>query len=250
MDLRFKPLAEHSADVIGAVDADLAIRYTSPATSVLLGCKPAELQGHTLAELLVPEERAAFIARHFTRTARRGNGPDLFRGLRRDGSTHWVEARVATLPPGNGLADYLVTQRDADQHRRAQETLGQVNAELSTLASTESLTGLPNRRRFDATLNKEWIRALLRALSGSTVRSNSNRLGSNSSAMEARPVIFPPAARCCPPARQGPARESVSHWQRPGCRAPTVCRGGRSRGCQHLQSDRSRLGGADRSADG
>ncbi len=160
VDLRFKLLAEHSTDVIVAVDADLAIRYASPATSVLLGCEPAELQGHTLAELLVPEERAAFIARHFTRTARRGNGPDLFRALRRDGSTRWVEARVATLPPGNGLGDYLVTLRDAEQRRRAEETLGQVNAELSTLASTDSLTGLPNRRQFDATLNKEWYRAL------------------------------------------------------------------------------------------
>jgi diguanylate cyclase (GGDEF)-like protein/PAS domain S-box-containing protein len=159
-DARFKLLAEHSGDLIVAVDADLAIRYASPATDTLLGCAPQDLQGHTLAELLVPEERAAFIARHFTKTAQNGRGPDLFRALRRDGGTRWVEARVATLPPGNGLGDYLVTLRDAEQRRRAEEALGQANAELSALASTDSLTGLPNRRQFDTTLQKEWYRAL------------------------------------------------------------------------------------------
>ncbi len=159
-DMRFKLLAEHSTDLIVAVDADLAIRYASPASVSLLGCQPADLHGQTLAELLVPEERAAFIARHFTRAAQRGSGPELFRVLHRGGMARWVEARVATLPPGNGLGDFLVTLRDAEQRRRAEESLGQVNAELSALASTDALTGLPNRRQFDATLGKEWYRAL------------------------------------------------------------------------------------------
>jgi diguanylate cyclase (GGDEF)-like protein/PAS domain S-box-containing protein len=160
-DMRFRLLAEHSIDLIVAVDADLAIRYASPATATLLGCQPADLHGHTLAELLAPEDRAAFIARHFTRTAQHGRSvPDLFRALRRDGSTLWVEARVASLPPGNGLGDHLVTLRDADQRKRAEDSLGKVNAELSALASTDALTGLPNRRQFDATLHKEWYRAL------------------------------------------------------------------------------------------
>ncbi len=160
-DMRFRLLAEHSIDMIVAVDADLAIRYASPATARLLGCQPSDLHGHTLAELLAHEDRAAFIARHFTRAAQRGQSvPDLFRALHRDGSTRWVEARVARLPPGNGLGDYLVTLRDADQRRRFEESLDKANIELKTLASTDALTGLANRRQFDATLHKEWYRAL------------------------------------------------------------------------------------------
>ena len=158
-DMRFRLLAEHSIDLIVAVNGDLAIRYASPAATTLLGCAPADLLGRTLAELLAPEDRAAFIARHFT-NARRGAGPDLFRALRPDGSTLWIEARVAPLPPGNGLGEYLVTLRDADQRKRAELALGKLNADLSALASTDALTGLPNRRQFDATLNKEWYRAL------------------------------------------------------------------------------------------
>ena len=160
-DMRFRLLAEHSIDMIVAVDADLAIRYASPATARLLGCQPADLHGHTLAELLAHEDRAAFIARHFTRAAQRGQSvPDLFRALHHDGSTRWVEARVARLPPGNGLGDYLVTLRDADQRRRFEKSLDKANVELKTLASTDALTGLANRRQFDATLHKEWYRAL------------------------------------------------------------------------------------------
>lgn len=159
-DMRFRLLAEHSIDLIVAVNGDLAIRYASPAATSLLGIAPSDLLGRTLAELLAPEDRAAFIARHFTNAARRGAGPDLFKALRPDGSTLWIEARVAQLPPGNGLGDYLVTLRDADQRKLAEQALGKLNADLSALASTDSLTGLPNRRQFDATLNKEWYRAL------------------------------------------------------------------------------------------
>ena len=162
-DLRFRLLAEHSIDMIVAVDADLAIRYASPITRSMLGCEPGALHGRTLAELLAPEDRAAFIARHFTQVARRGNGPDLFRALRADGSTVWVEARVAALPPGNGLGDFLVTLRDATRRKLNEDALSVANDELTTLASTDSLTGLPNRRQFDATLNKEWYRALREA---------------------------------------------------------------------------------------
>lgn len=159
--LRFRLLAEHASDLIVAVDADLAIRFASQAAATMLGIAPDELHGRTLAELLVPEDRAGFIARHFMHTQRRGpGGGDLFRLQRRDGGTLWIEARVAPLPPGNSLGDFLVTLRDAEQRRRAELALGQANAELSALASTDALTGLANRRQFDAILRKEWFRAL------------------------------------------------------------------------------------------
>lgn len=159
--LRFRLLAEHASDLIVAVDADLVIRFASQAATTMLGIVPDELHGRTLADLLLPEDRAAFIARHFMHTQRRGpGGGELFRLQRHDGGTLWIEARVAPLPPGNSLGDFLVTLRDAEQRRRAELALGQANAELSALAATDALTGLANRRQFDATLRKEWFRAL------------------------------------------------------------------------------------------
>jgi len=158
---RFRVLAEHSTDLIVAVDADLVIRFASQSAATLLDLVPEELIGRTLAELLAPEDRAGFIARHFMHASRRGpSGNDLFRALRRDGSALWIEARVVLLPAGNGLGDYLVTLRDAEHRKQAEMALGAANAELSALASTDALTGLANRRMFDTTLRKEWFRAL------------------------------------------------------------------------------------------
>jgi len=158
---RFRVLAEHSTDLIVAVDADLVIRFASQSAATLLDIVPDELHGRTLTELLAPEDRAGFIARHFMHASRRGPaGNDLFRALRRDGSALWIEARVVLLPAGNGLGDYLVTLRDAERRKQAELALGAANAELSALASTDALTGLANRRMFDATLRKEWFRAL------------------------------------------------------------------------------------------
>jgi diguanylate cyclase (GGDEF)-like protein/PAS domain S-box-containing protein len=159
-EARYRLLADHSSDLIVAVDADLAIRYASPAAQPMLGWHAYELIGHTLAELLLPDERATFIARHFTKSARRASGPDLFRALRRDGHALWVEARVAPLPPGGGLGSFVVTLRDAERRKRAEQALALANLELSALAATDALTNMPNRREFDATLTKEWYRAL------------------------------------------------------------------------------------------
>jgi diguanylate cyclase (GGDEF)-like protein/PAS domain S-box-containing protein len=155
----YQLLAEHSGDLVVAVDQNLVLRFASSATAAMLGWAPGELVGHSLAELLVREECASFIARHFTQAARHGSGPDLFRLQCRDGRTPWVEARVSPLPPGSRLGSYVVTLRDATRRRLAEEALAAANQELAALATTDALTGLPNRRQFDITLRKEWFRA-------------------------------------------------------------------------------------------
>ncbi|EHR72632.1 PAS domain S-box/diguanylate cyclase (GGDEF) domain-containing protein [Burkholderiales bacterium JOSHI_001] len=159
-EAHYRLLADHSSDLIVAVDANLRIRYASPAALTMLDWPADALPGHTLAELLVPDERASFITRHFTQSARRGPGPDLFRALRRDGGTLWVEARVADLPAGSDLGAFVVSLRDAERRRHAENALAAANQELAALAATDALTGLPNRRQFDLTLHKEWFRAL------------------------------------------------------------------------------------------
>jgi diguanylate cyclase (GGDEF)-like protein/PAS domain S-box-containing protein len=157
---RAQLLADHASDLIVALDRDLCILYASAAALPMLGWTAEALAGRTLAELLVPDERAAFIARHFTQSARTGAGPDLFRALRRDGGTVWVEARVSELPAGRNLGHFVVTLRDAGRRHLAEQALAAANQELSTLAATDDLTGLPNRRQFDNALQKEWFRAL------------------------------------------------------------------------------------------
>lgn len=84
--------------------------------------------------------------------------------------------REAGLPPGfrspirevNALSRSLTTMAaelrgaiDHLEHRVAQRTqdLSEANAKLERLSSLDGLTGIPNRRSFDETLAREWLRA-------------------------------------------------------------------------------------------
>lgn len=156
----YRALAEHAGDLLIAVDPDLVVRYASPAAEALLGWAPGELADRTLAELLVAEECAAFIARHFVSAGSQGDSaPDVFRMRRRDGNTLWMEARVAPLPAGSRLGRYVVSLRDASRRKQAEEALAAANQALATLATTDALTELANRRAFDNALRREWFRA-------------------------------------------------------------------------------------------
>src|SRR5271157_2365349 len=57
-------------------------------------------------------------------------------------------------------AEILEHQKTAEQLRQAQSELELANQQLVQLASRDGLTGVANRRTFDATLVKEWHRCL------------------------------------------------------------------------------------------
>lgn len=59
------------------------------------------------------------------------------------------------------LRELKVTERSLEAKvRERTRALEESNAKLATLSTTDSLTGLANRRRFDAALADEWARAL------------------------------------------------------------------------------------------
>ncbi len=70
----------------------------------------------------------------------------------------WIAALIVGLI-GVTLGSMLVLQREMARRARAEESARTANAELSRLALTDSLTGLPNRRRYDAALAEAWQRA-------------------------------------------------------------------------------------------
>jgi diguanylate cyclase (GGDEF)-like protein len=108
------------------------------------------------SELIHPTDRplvAAALARHLA-----GDIDELkldFRMIRRDGTAVWVETNCRTVrDPATGRpSDLILTMRDVS-HKKA------IEEELSTLARTDGLTGLANRRAFDETLEREWNRTL------------------------------------------------------------------------------------------
>jgi diguanylate cyclase (GGDEF)-like protein len=68
-------------------------------------------------------------------------------------------ALLAVVTSGLAVALWYELRRRA----RVERELATANAELSLLATSDSLTGLPNRRSFDAMLRREWRRAARQA---------------------------------------------------------------------------------------
>lgn len=64
----------------------------------------------------------------------------------------WLLAALAVLSAATGVWLVVALQRSMTQQFA-------VEAELQNLAATDALTGLPNRRAFDAYLEREWARA-------------------------------------------------------------------------------------------
>lgn len=151
-EAEFRALAEGSRDAILRLDAMGIIRYASPAARVLFQYEPQQLVGRHVAELAANDDVPTLL---------REVGcidPDTTAGrtirFRRDieeGARRWY-AMAVQAAPRDGVHGFVATVRDeTDEHARAQV--------LHQQATTDPLTGLANRRRFDEAVEAEWRRA-------------------------------------------------------------------------------------------
>jgi diguanylate cyclase (GGDEF)-like protein/PAS domain S-box-containing protein len=122
-----------------------------------LGYRPADLQGKRLLDFTHPDDHA-----RATEEAMRVFAGDVSESLdtrvqARDGSWHWLRTSSVFEPK-----EALVYARSTDVTERkaiAQEREDLI-AEVESLARSDALTGLPNRRALDEVLPREMARAL------------------------------------------------------------------------------------------
>lgn len=153
---QFRLLADNSTDLITQFGSDRRRTYVSPASERLLGYLPEELIGCDTYDAVHPDDLQVFTANLDTLFGYGQAPPVSYRARRRDGSFVWVEATGRKLPDASR---YVITTRDATQRKEMEAQLHQANNQLQRLVMLDGLTGIANRRCFDAALQKEVRRA-------------------------------------------------------------------------------------------
>jgi diguanylate cyclase (GGDEF)-like protein/PAS domain S-box-containing protein len=159
-EARYRLLAEHAGDVVIRLDLDGVRRYVSPSVARVLGWTSDSLTGRSALEVQEPgsrDELAKVIAEM-------RNGLEAAtlatRARKPDGTYIWVESSLRLIRDGAGEPKEIISVlRDISARKAAEEQLRAANATLQSLAATDGLTGLANRRSFDIAIERESRRA-------------------------------------------------------------------------------------------
>ncbi len=152
---QFRMLAENVSDIIVRLDLDGVRSYVSPSIREVLGYTPEELlKSGPWLNVVHPEDRP--IAAEALEALRGGKDrmTVVYRAMKKTGGEVWLEAHIRLLRDAETGApcEMIAVTRDVTSRYASEQ-------ELRRLAATDGLTGLANRRTFDAMLDKEWRRA-------------------------------------------------------------------------------------------
>jgi diguanylate cyclase (GGDEF)-like protein/PAS domain S-box-containing protein len=159
-EAHYRNLAELSSDIILISNVNREISYISPAVERVLGFRPEDVVKSHLPDFVhADDHRAVNEAMKRLGGETREISVEL-RARHTDGQFVWLEvrSRIGHRAPDGNL-EFISVMRDISI-RRAEEERRLVDLlRLDTLANTDPLTGLANRRRFTEQLEQEWHRA-------------------------------------------------------------------------------------------
>lgn len=154
---KLRALAESAYDAIVMIDNNGLVSFWNDAAEQLFGYTEEEALGHNVHGLIAPPSEQHDADVGMGRFSLTGQGPAVGNvteqiGQHKDGTQFPVERSISSFRLGN--AWYAVaTIRDITE-RKATE------AKLRELATTDSLTGLFNRRRFMELSEREFARSI------------------------------------------------------------------------------------------
>ena len=142
-------VTEHSSDILVGLDRAGLIRYASPSIARIGDHDPAALIGRNAGELIDPDYREELSAAHYRAMKEPGEPVTIeYLGVLGDGERGWFESNIRAIVGEDGEVTGTVSAIRNVGHRK------QLEASLRSEAETDQLTGLPNRRGFDAALRR------------------------------------------------------------------------------------------------
>lgn len=154
-EANFRLLAEQSSDMVTRIGLDNRLLYVSPSCARITGWSAEELLGTSaLAGIHADDMERVEQAIAALKNGEAEEARFVYRQRHRDKGEIWAEAALhVTLASDSGAIDGVVAVvRDITEQKDLQD-------KLASLATTDGLTGLANRRAFDEQLADEWARA-------------------------------------------------------------------------------------------
>lgn len=154
-EANFRLLAEQSSDMVSRIGLDNRLLYVSPSCVRITGWSAEELLDTSALAGIHPDDMER--VEQLIAALKNGEAEEarfVYRQRHRDKGEIWAEAALHVTPAADsGEIDGVVAvMRDITEQKDLQD-------KLASLAATDALTGLANRRAFDERLADEWARA-------------------------------------------------------------------------------------------
>jgi diguanylate cyclase (GGDEF)-like protein/PAS domain S-box-containing protein len=159
-ELRYKTLTENAPIGVFETDADGACLFINDHLSQLLGKPEEEVLGDNWVESIHAEDRQKVFSEWMSTVATGQEFSMDYRLSRPDESVVWVHANAVPVRDGyDEVGSFIGTCLDITEHKTEAAEQEEQLSKVETLAHTDALTGLPNRRWLDAELRNALAQA-------------------------------------------------------------------------------------------
>jgi diguanylate cyclase (GGDEF)-like protein/PAS domain S-box-containing protein len=155
----YKTLLESTRAIPWKIDWDtMAFAYIGPQIESLLGWEPASwVSVQDWAERMHPDDRAWAVDFCVAQSKAGIDHEADYRALCSNGEYVWIRDVVHVVRNEDGSVDSLIGfMFDISERKRTEQKLIDLQKELEELSYKDGLTGVANRRRFDALMELEW----------------------------------------------------------------------------------------------
>lgn len=135
--------------------------YIGPQIEALLGWAPSSWENvGDWASRMHPEDRDWVVDFCVAQSQAGVDHEADYRALTRDGHYVWIRDVVHVVRRPDGTVDSLIGfMFDISERKRTEQQLVSLQKEMEELSFRDGLTGVANRRRFDAVIEIEWSNA-------------------------------------------------------------------------------------------
>jgi len=158
----YRTLLESTRAIPWKIDWDSKrFAYIGPQIEALLGWAPSSWESvGDWASRMHPEDRDWVVDFCVAQSQAGVDHEADYRALTRDGHYVWIRDVVHVVRRPDGTVDSLIGfMFDISERKRTEQQLVSLQKEMEELSFRDGLTGVANRRRFDAVIEIEWSNA-------------------------------------------------------------------------------------------